>query len=1150
MSFVNNVKTTIQTAFNATATSIQVLKAVTPFNNPPESGTLTFMDSLSSPTKIEVVTYTGRTDNGSYWTITGVTRGQESSTASSFDVDAYVIQTWTAEHANIATTRINGVENSVEFIATEGQTTFTTPYDAGYLDVYLNGILLATTDYTATDNANIILDVGASVSDVVYIQAFGTFAFADHYNKTDADALLADKLSLTGGVLTGSLTATDFVGPLNGPIRFTAKNTSGGTLTVGQVVYISGISGNTPTVGLADADDSAKMPAYGLVAVETVNNEPVEVITFGALTNVKTDYAGWALGDTLYVSTTAGELTNTAPAGESSLIQNLGRIRRLHLSAGSITVGGAGRTNATPNLNNGNVFIGDATNHSVARALVVADTTGLQSALDGKTTEAYVGTQIAALVDSSPATLDTLNELAAALGDDPNFATTVTTSIGEKLPLAGGTLTGDVAHGDNVKAKFGAGDDLQIYHDGINSYIKDVGTGALVLQSNGTAFVIEKTDGENMILAETDGAVTLYNNGASKLATTSTGVDVTGTVTTDGLVTQGDLTFTNGNPLIVGGDTDGSLAIGGYLTNSGANVTMYGPTAANANDMTFRANTTKWMEYDHSLGAIAMTGNVGIGNSSPTSNLTIGDSSGNGLEFTYDATNAYRNKITNYWNSSADTRMDFDIGRTGGVAPVTVMSVGYNSNVGIGTSSPEDKISLDQPYVASGEMAISFNQSNFANRAAKIIHKMDASGNGGSLLLATNSNGGDATERMRIDSLGKVGIGTSSPSAKLDVVGSSNSTYLIAGGDDSYSGNGRGLTFTSSASAAFAGAIHTINAPSSQGEYRFQITGSEKMRIDSSGNVGIGTNNPSQAKLEVLAESDYSSHTGHGLSILSNTADVYTALYIGTDDTIDSAYIQSAGKNFSFTSKDLLLNPNGGNVGIGTSGPTATLNVSSPQIATTGSVWSNLNTKLTASSTINNGGYTALGFATSTVENYGFSMGGLRAGATGIPSFVIKSHNNSNTGVDALLIDNNGIVTTPNQPSWNLAPNHSGGQLFTAGKFTYPFGAQGSNAYVNNVTVSSTGLVTVPVSGKYLIMSMIRVENNTADKELSLYKNGVAVARSGIWYDAQPYETVHLHTIVDLSANDYLEMKFNNGANVNIAGYNDTLTFFSGHLIG
>jgi len=59
-------------------------------------------------------------------------------------------------------------------------------------------------------------------------------------------------------------------------------------------------------------------------------------------------------------------------------------------------------------------------------------------------TQSYVGTQISNLVDSSPAALNTLNELAAALGDDASFSTTVTNSIATKLPLAGGTLTGNL----------------------------------------------------------------------------------------------------------------------------------------------------------------------------------------------------------------------------------------------------------------------------------------------------------------------------------------------------------------------------------------------------------------------------------------------------------------------------------------------------------------------------------------------------------------------------------------------------------------------------------------------------------------------------------------------------------------------------------
>jgi hypothetical protein len=66
----------------------------------------------------------------------------------------------------------------------------------------------------------------------------------------------------------------------------------------------------------------------------------------------------------------------------------------------------------------------------------------VQSAASGLATQANIDTSIAALVDSAPGTLNTLNELAAALGDDASFSTTVTNSIATKLPLSGGTLTG------------------------------------------------------------------------------------------------------------------------------------------------------------------------------------------------------------------------------------------------------------------------------------------------------------------------------------------------------------------------------------------------------------------------------------------------------------------------------------------------------------------------------------------------------------------------------------------------------------------------------------------------------------------------------------------------------------------------------------
>jgi hypothetical protein len=98
------------------------------------------------------------------------------------------------------------------------------------------------------------------------------------------------------------------------------------------------------------------------------------------------------------------------------------------------------------------------------------------------------------------------------------------------------TGTDDILFPDNAKAMFGAGSDLQIYHDGSNSYVRDSGTGNLRLTSV-NSIVLAKHNNENMLTAETDGAVTLFYDSAEKLATTAAGVDVTGTIGVTGVVT-------------------------------------------------------------------------------------------------------------------------------------------------------------------------------------------------------------------------------------------------------------------------------------------------------------------------------------------------------------------------------------------------------------------------------------------------------------------------------------------------------------------------------------------------------------------------------------------------------------------------------------
>jgi len=149
--------------------------------------------------------------------------------------------------------------------------------------------------------------------------------------------------------------------------------------------------------------------------------------------------------------------------------------------------------------------------------------------------ETYVDTAISTLVDTAPDALNTLNELAAALSDDANFATTVTDSLALKAPLASPNFTGTVTAnglslGDNEKAQFGASNDLEIYHDGSASFITDSGTGNLRIQ--GTNLSLQNADGtKNYFLGIDGGASSLYFNNNSKIQTTATGIDVTGEVT-------------------------------------------------------------------------------------------------------------------------------------------------------------------------------------------------------------------------------------------------------------------------------------------------------------------------------------------------------------------------------------------------------------------------------------------------------------------------------------------------------------------------------------------------------------------------------------------------------------------------------------------
>ena len=178
-------------------------------------------------------------------------------------------------------------------------------------------------------------------------------------------------------VISGNVRLEDgkeFYGDLEGAILFPAKVDEVGGIGKGKVVYIKGLSGTTPTIGLAACDNPATMPAFGLCAVSASNNTNTQVATFGSLdglnlNNISPGHS-FSEGDILYVNTgsggTAGTFTNIKPTGSNNLLQNIGKIVRNGTSSNAqIKVGGAGRANDTPNLDKGYLFIGNDTDQTI-----------------------------------------------------------------------------------------------------------------------------------------------------------------------------------------------------------------------------------------------------------------------------------------------------------------------------------------------------------------------------------------------------------------------------------------------------------------------------------------------------------------------------------------------------------------------------------------------------------------------------------------------------------------------------------------------------------------------------------------------------------------------------------------------------------------
>ena len=482
-----------------------------------------------------------------------------------------------------------------------------------------------------------------------------------------------------------------------------------------------------------------------------------------------------------------------------------------------------------------------------ATAIPSASTATTQAASDNSTkiaTTAYVTTAIGNLIDSAPTALNTLNELAAALGDDASFSSTVTTQLATKLPLAGGTLTGaltlsgaptNTLHA-TTKTYVDTADALKLNLSGGTL------TGDLTINTTGALQIPAGTTGQRPSAATaqirwntTDGALEVYNGSAWTAVGTGSSNKVLDTFTGDGSTTTFTLSVTPANEDAIMVFIDGAYQEkSDYVLTNNSLVLDTAP-----------LNNEK-------IAVHITTASVHDGTSAVNQQFT-GDGSTTDFTLSQDPksennTHVYINGVyqqkTDY--TVTGTTLTFDTAPTNGdiieVNMFTVATLGNTDTVTEGVSNQYFTNARARGAISVSGNAISYNSST-----GVLTANFEEGPTFTSNVIVNNTLGVGTSDlkswaafdgRIRAGARGIYATTSASTQMGYNWYYDGAYKYIAADTANRYYQNGGNHIWESAASGSADGAI----------------TWSEKMRITASGKLGVGTDNPAHS-LHVLGSS-------------------------------------------------------------------------------------------------------------------------------------------------------------------------------------------------------------------------------------------------------------------------------------------------------